>query len=304
MEKMDGFGIALAFVFLVFIFVLLKEKYREEKIKRGGQKRLWIFGIREIILTTIGTFTYVVPGLYIMRLLINADIYINFPIIVPIFFGIAFGPWVGLLSGVLGSVILYGWEVWAISTGILGLISGLAFTRIENYRKARDIRLGLVYGAAGVFMANLIELITEVFPLGIRELSDLRFYAMWIVRDLIFVIIILPVIMVVYSYLLARNRKSKTAASMSYSYNSAPQTYTNSESTYGRHKTVILTKRNELTSWALHKQPGDVQLNDYVIPPSADVVIHREGGIAKIVKGPYVGRILSEEQLKDYLDSL
>jgi hypothetical protein len=67
---------------------------------------------------------------------------------------------------------------------------------------------------------------------------------------------------------------------------------------------VTYTQRSNLTSWALHKQPGDIQSSDYVIPPSGDVVIHREGGVVKIVKGPGAGRVLSEWELDDYLDSL
>jgi hypothetical protein len=69
-------------------------------------------------------------------------------------------------------------------------------------------------------------------------------------------------------------------------------------------KTITYTERNNLIGWALHKQPGDIQLNDYIIPPSGDVVVHREGGIVKIVKGPGAGRVLSEWELKDYLDNL
>jgi hypothetical protein len=75
-------------------------------------------------------------------------------------------------------------------------------------------------------------------------------------------------------------------------------------STYPPRRTVTYTQRNNLTSWALHKQPGDIQPSDYMIPPSGDIVIHREGGVVKIVKGPGAGRVLSEWELDDYIDSL
>jgi len=87
-------------------------------------------------------------------------------------------------------------------------------------------------------------------------------------------------------------------------YMERPATNYNSSTTNQTRRSVTFTQRNELTSWALHKQPGDIQQGDYILPPSGDVVIHREGGVVKIVKGPGAGRVLSEWELKDYLDSL
>jgi hypothetical protein len=71
-----------------------------------------------------------------------------------------------------------------------------------------------------------------------------------------------------------------------------------------RKQDVLFTNRQNLTSWALHKQPGDITPSDYInygAINAADTVIHRECGINKIVKGPDAGRILSDWEVDDYL---
>ena len=49
---------------------------------------------------------------------------------------------------------------------------------------------------------------------------------------------------------------------------------------------VKVTSREDLTSWAIHKYPGDYEGRDYrnLSALDADVVIHREGGINKVVQ--------------------
>lgn len=68
---------------------------------------------------------------------------------------------------------------------------------------------------------------------------------------------------------------------------------------FGHNRKVKYTGRDDLTSWALHKHPEDIEIHDYrdYSILDADVVIHREGGVNKIVKGADVGRIFSDEEL-------
>jgi hypothetical protein len=77
-----------------------------------------------------------------------------------------------------------------------------------------------------------------------------------------------------------------------------PTIYTSSNNYNGK---VRITGSNDLTSWALHKHPQDIEDYDYSNPSvlDADVVIHREGGVNKVVKGPDKGRILTDWEVDE-----
>ncbi len=64
---------------------------------------------------------------------------------------------------------------------------------------------------------------------------------------------------------------------------------------------IKITGRDDLTSWALHKHPEDIDAHDYrdYSVLNADVVIHREGGVNKVVKGADRGRILSDWEVDE-----
>jgi hypothetical protein len=70
---------------------------------------------------------------------------------------------------------------------------------------------------------------------------------------------------------------------------------------------VVITRPENLTSWALHKYPEDIELHDIadgIATSFADTVIHRDGGINVIIKGRDKGRKLENWEVDDYIDSL
>jgi len=90
-----------------------------------------------------------------------------------VLFGTAFGPWVGLIAGLVGNTIgdaLTGWGLywnWSVGNGLIGLIPGLAVGLITNYRRPRDIALGVGFGLAGSFVGLLFASLTEILTSGI-----------------------------------------------------------------------------------------------------------------------------------------
>jgi hypothetical protein len=64
---------------------------------------------------------------------------------------------------------------------------------------------------------------------------------------------------------------------------------------------IKIAGRNDLTSWALHKHPEDIDAHDYrdFSVLDANVVIHKEGGVNKVVKGLEKGRILSDWEVDE-----
>jgi hypothetical protein len=71
----------------------------------------------------------------------------------------------------------------------------------------------------------------------------------------------------------------------------------------GQNPRVKITGREDLTSWALHKHPQDIDIHDYrdVSVTNADIIIHREGGVNKVVKGAARNRILSDREVDQYI---
>ena len=66
-------------------------------------------------------------------------------------------------------------------------------------------------------------------------------------------------------------------------------------------KNVRITGPDDLLSGSLYKLPQDIEAHDYgdLSVLDADVVIHREGGVNKVVKGPDRGRILSDWEVDE-----
>lgn len=64
---------------------------------------------------------------------------------------------------------------------------------------------------------------------------------------------------------------------------------------------VKITGRDDLLSGSLYKHPEDIDAHDYrdFSVLNADVVIHREGGVNKVVKGPGKGSILSDWEVDE-----
>src|SRR5207249_3400929 len=77
-------------------------------------------------------------------------------IVIPIFFGVVFGPAVGFFSGFVGNILgdaITGWGVfpiWDIGNGLIGLVAGLSVA-FANRKRGLDALVILV-GALGVFV--------------------------------------------------------------------------------------------------------------------------------------------------------
>ena len=106
------------------------------------KRSLWQFGTREVVYAAIGAALYGVLSWATNFLALPAagNISLRPAVAIPIFFGIAFGPWVGFLSGFVGNILGdflsgYGfWWYWSLGNGIMGLIPGLIWLRIKGVR--------------------------------------------------------------------------------------------------------------------------------------------------------------------------
>jgi energy-coupling factor transport system substrate-specific component len=180
------------------------------------KKSLWSFGTREVVYAAIGAALYGVLSWMtnIFPLPAAGNISFRPAVAVLIFFGVAFGPWVGLLAGLLGTYLgdaLTGWGLWwnwSIGGGLMGFFPGLAAAMIQDYRSGRSIGLGIVLGAVGIAVGMLFASLTEIFTGGIDlNTALIGYFTPAFLGNVVVTIILLPILMVAYhSVTVARGR--------------------------------------------------------------------------------------------------
>ncbi len=177
-------------------------------------KKMFQFGTREVVFAAIGAALYGVLSVATNFLQIPGagNVSVRPAVAIPMFFGVAFGPIVGFISGFLGNIIgdwfsgygFYFW--WDLGNGIQALIPGLIWVTIVNYKE-----LG------GIIKAEVMVIVGIVLGMGLAALSE-----MWVsgtafpttvavnflpafITNLIWGVILVPILMVAYSAIQARS---------------------------------------------------------------------------------------------------
>ncbi len=203
----------------------------DEKVK------LWSIGKRQIVAMVIGTALYAgLSHLFISITPDFTDLIAIFPaLIIPLYFGAVFGPWVGLFTGGIGFLIgefltniTNNWYVplgdnsiqyfsnnsgnidwyWTLSIALIGFVAGLTRLLIirRRYNTFRSIILTDIITALGVFVcfgfANL--------SLSWNSYLDLATASSYILKvalpGSIFCLILFPILLFIYTSI-TRSRK-------------------------------------------------------------------------------------------------
>ena len=135
-----------------------------------GKKNIWAFGTRQVVYAAIGAALYAVVtwAFNVWQIPGAGNVGIRPAVVIPMFFGIAFGPVVGFITGFVGNILAdmlsgYGfWVWWDLGNGLMGLVPGLFSAMIYKYNEQKSIILGevsVILGAAlGMGVASLSEL--------------------------------------------------------------------------------------------------------------------------------------------------
>jgi energy-coupling factor transport system substrate-specific component len=178
------------------------------------KKSLWAFGTREVVFAAIGAALYGVLSYATNMLQIpgTANVSIRPAVVIPIFFGVAFGPWVGLISGGLGNLIGdlisgYGfyWN-WDLANAIMGFIPGLVYTQMTTFKAAKDIITAEIATIVGIIVAFAFAGVSDIFIYGYDFHTALvGSFIPPVATDIINGGILLPIFMVAYSAVVARS---------------------------------------------------------------------------------------------------
>lgn len=171
-------------------------------MSRGG---MWEVNSRTIVYAAIGAALYGVLGFLINIIIPGSNNVSVRPAyaLVP-FFGIAFGPVVGLFTGLVGNAILdqlsgYGaftaWN-WSIANGLAGLIAGiLAVAMADRLSSSTNRIVGAAVIAAVATIIGFLFVFTDIWVFGNSfEAALTGSYGWVIVPNLIAAVIITPIL--------------------------------------------------------------------------------------------------------------
>jgi len=178
------------------------------------KKSLWQFGTREVVYSAIGAALYGVFAWATNFLALPAagNISLRPAVAIPMFFGVAFGPWVGFLSGFVGNVLGdflsgYGfWWAWDLGNGLMGLIPGLIAGSIVSFKDGKSILLAEVFVILGALIGMLVPSLLEIPLSGIDINTALFGYFLPAgLSNVINGLILVPILMVAYDAVAARS---------------------------------------------------------------------------------------------------
>lgn len=178
------------------------------------KKSIWAFGTKQVVYAAIGAALYAVLtwAFNVWQIPGAGNVGIRPAIVIPMFFGIAFGPIVGFITGFVGNILAdmlsgYGfWIWWDLGNGIIGLIPGIFSALIVKYNETKSIlwgELSVILGSAvGMGVASL----SEIWVSG----ADMNtvFFANFLpsfITDIVWGLVLLPLLMIAYAAILKRS---------------------------------------------------------------------------------------------------
>ncbi|MCK4471363.1 MAG: ECF transporter S component [Anaerolineae bacterium] len=176
-------------------------------------KKWYTFGTREVVFAALGAALYGVLSWATNMLALPAagNIALRPAVCIPIFFGIVFGPWVGLISGLVGNIIgdaLSGWGFWIwwdIGNGLMGMVPGFAAQMITSYRDAKSLVIADVFAVLGIVVGIGFASLSEIFVSGLDFATAFGgYFVPAALTNIINGIILVPILMVAYDAIVAR----------------------------------------------------------------------------------------------------
>jgi len=178
------------------------------------KKTLWQFGTREVVFAAIGAALYGVLGWVtnILQIPGAGNVSVRPAVAIPMFFGVAFGPIVGFIARALGNIIsdlisgygFYPW--WDLGNGIMAMLPGLIWLTIVNFRDISGIIRTEVMIVIGVFLGMGLASLSEMWVSGTNFPTTVAInFLPAFISDIIWGLILVPILMVAYSAVQARS---------------------------------------------------------------------------------------------------
>jgi energy-coupling factor transport system substrate-specific component len=186
----------------------------EKETSQSLAAKVWGIGVRQIVYMALGAALY---GIFswatnILQLPSAGNVSFRPAIVIPLFFGAVFGPWVGLFTGGIGNLIgdyISGYGVfwnWDLGNALIGFIAGLAiYITWGRYRTRRNIVIAEIFAAIGIIVGIGFSSYTEIWLSKLTPLAATTGYLLPAGgSDLINGLILLPILLIAYNAAMAR----------------------------------------------------------------------------------------------------
>jgi energy-coupling factor transport system substrate-specific component len=191
---------------------------REERefMMKALNATIWKVGVSRVVYMALGAALY--AGLSIatnfLQLPSVGHVSLRPAIVIPLFFGVAFGPVVGLFSGLVGTFLSdlisgYGvWWNWDLGNGLIGFMAGLTLYStvrgLGRYNKTRLIVIAEVLSVVGLLIGIGFGSYTDIWVSKYTFAGAVSEFIPAFVSDLICGLILLPIFLVAYNAATAR----------------------------------------------------------------------------------------------------
>lgn len=178
------------------------------------RRPLWSFGTREVVYAAIGAALYGVLSALTNFLQIPGagNVSVRPAISIVFFFGLAFGPLVGFITGFLGNILAdllsgYGfWIWWDLGNGLMGLVAGLFAAYMTDFRSMRDLVLAEVAVVLGSAIGMFIAAVSEIWVSGVDFATAMATSFMpSFISNIVNGLILVPILMIAYSAVVKRS---------------------------------------------------------------------------------------------------
>ena len=170
--------------------------------------KIWGIGVRQIVFMALGAALY--GGLSyvtnVLQLPATSNVSLRPAIVIPIFFGAVFGPWVGLFTGAIGNFIgdlISGYGVywnWDLGNGLIGFIAGLAmYLTWGRYTSVRNIVIAEVFCVIGVVVGIAFAAYSDMLLLKYTFPAASGNFIPATLSDLVNGLILLPILLIAYN---------------------------------------------------------------------------------------------------------
>lgn len=179
-----------------------------------GKKNIWAFGTRQVVYAAIGAALYAVVtwAFNVWQIPGAGNVGIRPAVVIPMFFGIAFGPVVGFITGFVGNILAdmlsgYGfWIWWDLGNGLMGLVPGLFSAMIYKYNEQKSIILGEVSVILGAALGMGVASLSERWVSG-ADMNTVIFanFLPAFLTNILWGLVLLPILMVAYAAIVQRS---------------------------------------------------------------------------------------------------
>jgi energy-coupling factor transport system substrate-specific component len=179
--------------------------------------KIWGIGVRHVVYMALGAALY--AGLsYVtntLQLPGASNVSLRPGIVIPLFFGVVFGPWVGLFTGGIGNLIndlLTGtvyWN-WDVGNGLIGFIAGLAmYITWGRYNSIEKIIVAEFFSVLGILIGLGFAAFSDI---GVSKLTfaaaTTTEFIPATLPDIVLGVILLPILLVAYNAAMTRTGRA------------------------------------------------------------------------------------------------